>query len=140
LDLGFQGVYRIHKRLKFFGALSYTDVGNTAFARTSLGSDMTWGMALQYRSRDAVTTLAYDYSHMLDDLDWRKKNHFGLRIQLAWMSLFAGINQIYLTYGLGLHFGILQLMYASYEQSLGPLVNQDPRRDQLLQASLKIAF
>jgi hypothetical protein len=140
LDLGFQGIYRLTKRLKLLTSLSYTDIGNTSFRTTALEGSFTGGMALQYRSRDAVTTLAYDYSNILDNLDWRKKNHFGLRLQLDWLSFLVGINQIYFTYGLAVKFGLVQLMYASYAEAWGPLVHQNPQRNQVLQASLKITW
>jgi hypothetical protein len=139
MDSGFQFVYNARKNLALQAGLAMTDIGNTSFSSGSLTQpgNLTYGLAAIYKNADVVATLAYDYSRILDNIDWRKKNHFGLELKFPILRLYGGVDQVYFTYGAGLDLALIQIMYLSYAEELATLINQNPERRSMIHFALK---
>ena len=138
-DSGMQLVYNVKKKFSLLSGIAFTDMGQTAFSNGAGPqlSNLTFGVAGRYKSPDLTATLSYDYAHILDYSEWQKKNHLGLELKFPALSLYAGINQVYPTYGAGIDLWIVNIMYLSYAEEQATLVNQDPERRQMIHVSVK---
>jgi hypothetical protein len=138
-DAGFQFIYNFRKKITLQGAVVMNDIGNTSFVSgaDSQLSNLTFGLAAKYNNADMKATLAYDFSHAFETIDWRKKNHIGLELEFPGISLYAGINQIYLSYGVGVDLSLFKIMVLSYTEEQATLVGQDPEQRFMLHASMK---
>jgi hypothetical protein len=138
LDAGFQFVY-VKKKLTLLAGLVGRDMGNTAFSNgvDPIQMNVTGGLAAKYSSGDMKATLAYDYSQIFDNTDWKKKNHLGFELAFPVVSLYGGMNQLSLTYGAGLDLGMIRVMYLTYAEDQAPLANQDSERRQMVHFTFK---
>lgn len=139
-DLGLQYVYKPVSRLTLSSGLAYTDIGDTYFGSTQdpMHSNLTWGAAASYTLYRIKFTLAYDYRHLLDETDFRKKNHVGFELGIPWFSLYAGLNQVSFTYGLGMDLWLFKVIVANYTEELGSIVRQNPEQRWAIKIALKI--
>ena len=101
------------------------------------------GLALEKRFSDYKLLGAVDYrdlTHAIEeDDDMPKRLHMGLEFQLPKiLSLRAGLNQGYVTYGLTLDFWIVKLDLASYSEEVGAHAGQ--REDRRYVAQLTIGW
>ena len=131
LDLGSHFIHQIDKNWKLGLGLVYTDVGDTSFQSGEperQRGNLTLGSALTYTHGILKVNLLYDYSHILEDTDWRQKNHFGLEIVFPTLHLYAGINQAYFTGGATLDWRFFKFTALTYGQEIGTFVFQDPSR------------
>ncbi len=140
VDLGFQYIHKFKKKFSLMSGLAMTDIGDTGFSSGAdpQKSNLTFGLAGRYTSSQFVATLAYDYAHILNYADWPKKNHVGLELKFPLLSLYTGINQAFLTYGVGIDLWIFKLMYLSYAEEQATLVNQDPERRSMIHFAMKL--
>ncbi|MEK6704733.1 MAG: hypothetical protein AABZ06_03010, partial [Bdellovibrionota bacterium] len=122
--------------------MALTDIGNAAFDGNAdpQTSNMSTGLALTYKLPGLSTTFAYDYKHMLDSGDWKKKNHAGLEVALPFISVYGGMNQAYFTYGFSLDIWLFRLTALSYAEEQGAYALQDPERRYLLRLALKVGL
>jgi hypothetical protein len=139
-DLGAQYVYTFKKRFTFMGGAVFKDVGDTTFSTGSapIRSNMVLGVAGTYQYSDLKATLSYDYSNLLNSMDWRKKSHLGLELKFPLISLYSGLNQIYPTYGASVDLWLIKVMYLSYAEEQATLVNQDASRRSMVQITIKL--
>ncbi len=142
-DIGIQFQYKINKKFTFFTGSALLDIGDTSFSThsDSQKSNLAIGLGLQYQYADLKTTLAYDLKNILTNDDWNKKNHFGIEMKFPFLlSLYGGINQIYLTYGASLNFLFLKFTYLSYKEEQMHSINMNPEQRTLLQLALNLNF
>ncbi|MEO5969583.1 MAG: hypothetical protein ABIQ95_06620 [Bdellovibrionia bacterium] len=128
LDMGFQGIYNVSPLVTLFAGLSSTDIGDTSF---TLGNDpqksnFTAGLGLKYKAGDVKALLSYDYAHLFENWDWKKKSHLGLELGFSLFKLEAGLNQTYISYGAGLSLAIINLMYVHYVEEQSGILGLDP--------------
>lgn len=140
LDLGVQYIQQTSKNVSLLAGFVLKDIGDTAFASgaDSQKSEITAGLGLRLRSRDLVATLAYDYAHISDYADWRKKTHLGMELKFPILSLYGGLSQLNLTYGLSLDLWLIKVMYVSYAEEQGTTILQNPERRTMVQFTFKL--
>jgi hypothetical protein len=140
LDLGLQYVVRLKKKISFQAGLAWKDIGNTSFSSGAnpQNSNLTAGVAAIYQGPDMRATLAYDFDHVFESMDWKKKNHLGLELKFPLLSLATGLNQTSLTYGAGLDFLLFKVMYTSYAEDLATYAGQNSERRHLIFITFKL--
>lgn len=137
-DLGMQYLMPLNSRLtlQFGGAM--TEIGDVKFASeadTQRGN-FTVGTALRYRLPRSEITLAYDYAHISEDTDWRKRSNLGLEAKLPFVSLMLGLHQMRLTYGASFDAWIFKVTAVSYSEEIGTTWGLDPERRFMLRLAL----
>ena len=141
-DVGLQYIYTLNKKLSFAYGFSATDMGDTTFGGQAdpLKSNFSMGLAATFKMPNLTAILAYDQRHLLTDTDGRKRNHIGLELQLPFISVMGGMNQMYLTYGASFDLWIFKLTAVSYAEELDTYAFQDPERRYLLRIALKFGL
>lgn len=139
-DAGMQYLIPINSRLTASAGVAMTEIGGITFtsAADPQPSNLSAGMAFKYTLPRAQLTLAYDYRNILALTDWRKRSHLGFEAQLPVLSLYAGLNQGYLTYGFSFDAWLMKVTAVSYGEEIGTALSQDPMRRYLL--NLTFAF
>jgi hypothetical protein len=142
MDMGLQFVYNMGPMLTLLAGLSGTDLGDTSF---TMGNDpqksnITGGLGLRYKAGDVKALLSYDYSHLLEDWDWRKKSHLGLELSFSLLKLEVGMNQTYFSYGAGLSLAIVNLMYVHYVEEQAGILGTDPESRTMGYVAVKFDF
>ena len=142
LDAGLQLIYKLKRNLTFQSGLVMTDVGGTSFSSSAdmIKSNLTLGLAGIYKSSDLTATLAYDYAHILESADWKKKSHLGLELKFSILSLYSGLSEFYPTYGAGLNILMLHLMYLSYAEELSSVAGQNAERRQMVELAVRFSL
>lgn len=129
-DLGARYSRRVSRQVQWSLGASYVDAGDTSFggkAKRARGN-LTLGGALNYDTGPMKVIATYDFANLYEDVDWRLKNHFGFELRFPVLSIYGGINQVFLTYGVGLNVWVLELTAMSYAEELGNVAFQDPNR------------
>jgi hypothetical protein len=142
-DLGVQYVNQLNPKLKLSWGLAWTDIGDTTFSGGEpdpITSNLSMGVGAVWEAGKARVSLAYDYRHMLDETDWRKRNHLGTEIALPVLSLYAGLNQMNLTYGVGFDAWLFRVTALSYAEEIDPYLSQDASRRYMLKLALRAGF
>jgi len=143
LDLGLQMSYLLNDQLELLSGVVMSDVGYTSFSNRAprLAPYLAGGIGLRLKRRDVVATLTYDYQRVTESVDWKKKNHLGLELKLPVISLYAGLNGLFIpTVGMGLNLAFAQFMVASTAQELGTTIGQNTERRIAAQVQLKFDF
>lgn len=144
LDLGVQFVRPLGKRATLSLGLAWTDVGDTTFGDgqpDTMKQNLSAGAAVRFNTgRSSAIIIAYDYKHINEQTDWRKRNHLGLELAFPILSLYGGINQNSLTYGFGMDLWIFRLTAISYAEELGMLSYQETDRRYMLRLALKFGL
>ena len=149
-DAGMLYVYKIMPKLHVQLGTAFTDIGDTNFTgvESSFGSglpmpvkgNLSSGLAVVYNYGKTKVALSYDYRHILDDTDWRKKNHVGLMVSLPFVSLYGGINQTYYTYGAGVSLLGAEVVGTSYAEELGSHSFQNAERRYAVRMGYSLAL
>lgn len=140
LDAGMHFVYNVKRTSASLP--ERPSLGNTSFLSggQTQNSNLTFGLGLRIASNDMIATLAYDYSHIFENIDWRRKVHMGLELKFPLISLSVGLNQLYLCYGASLDISIIKLQYVSYAEEVSSSYGVDAERRNLFQLVLKFAL
>lgn len=139
-DLGLQFVRPIRKKLFLQAGLAWKDIGDTSFSSggSAQKNNLTAGIAAIYQGADLRATFAYDFDRILESMDWKKKNHFGMELKFPLLSLSVGMSQTSPTYGAGLDFVLFKVMYSSYAEELATFAGQNSERRHLLYLTFKL--
>ncbi len=142
VDAGLQGLWRVSKRFSLLGGVSMTDIGHTSFGDGPdlIPMNLSYGIAGRTELSFARLTVAYDYQNALTDADWRRKNHLGAELALPLLSLYAGLNQVYMTYGAAFDLWVFRVSGAIYTEEQGGLIRQSPERRFALRLGLNFGF
>jgi hypothetical protein len=142
VDAGLQYVRGITSRLTLNAGLAFTDIGDTKFGLEAdrIQSNLSFGLAALYRTGKMGVTLAYDYRHILQPADARKRSHFGTELNFPIFSLYAGLNQTYFSYGAGFDVWLVRVTAVSTAHEYGTFVGQNPVRTFALKAALKVGI
>ena len=130
VDVGSQYYFRASNHLSFSLGCVYTDIGDTNFGAKPMpikGNLATGGM-VKYTLGKSAVSFSYDYKHILEKTDWRKKNHFGLEVSLPMVKLWGGINQVFVTYGAAVDLWLFKVSGISYAVEHGSFVHINPER------------
>jgi hypothetical protein len=127
----------------------WKDIGDTSF-RSSIVADplppkqeqeMIFGVGIETSFPLITLAATADFKHLENnDEQIPKKMHLGIELGLPLIDLRAGLHQGYLSYGIGVSLGLLQIDAASYGVELGEYAGQIEDRRMLVQASVKIGF
>lgn len=141
-DLGTQYVTRLTKQVTFSTAAVFLDVGDTDFTNhaDSIPGNFGVGFAGKYDLGFSQVTLAYDYSHITQDIDWRKRTHLGMEFKIPMLSLYGGLDGVGLTYGVAFDAWIFRVTALSYREELGEFVGQWPSRRFTARIDLKFGL
>jgi hypothetical protein len=139
VDFGSQYIRKLSHNLTLSGALVYTDIGDTNFGNgpSPIKGNLSVGVAAKFGYHNAHLTLSAEQRHLLEETDWRKKTHVGMELALPMISLYGGINQVYLTYGASFDVWIMRITAASYAEELGSYVHQNAPRRYVIKIDLK---
>ncbi len=142
IDTGTQIIYRLSNKFTVTGGLVVTDIGGTKFSNSSpsIPPNFSMGTSFRYKSNDIVATLAYDYQHVLDSMDWQKKVHLGLQLKMPILTLSGGFSELYPTYGVGLDLGVAQINYTNYSDELSSLFGINPESRHMITAKVDFVF
>jgi hypothetical protein len=141
-DLGAQYIKHFKQRFALSAGVAMTEIGDINFGgqADSQQGNLSAGVALAYRLPRLTTTLAYDFRNIFRVGDWRKKNHLGLEMAMPFISLYGGINQISLTYGLSFDAWLFRVTALSYAEEQGAFAYQESERRYMLQIGLKLGI
>jgi hypothetical protein len=142
IDLGMQYVKPIHKGLKFSAGMALTDIGATNFGNgpDPIPQNLSAGVAATYELGIGQLITTYDWRHITDATDWRKKSHLGAELALPMLSLYGGVNQTYLTYGAGFDVWVIKVTALTYGEENGSFIGQNPERRYSLRLDFKFAL
>jgi hypothetical protein len=126
----------------------WKNIGNTDFvlesgskAPQAIPSEIILGSALEIDLPLVTITPAFDYKHLnRSDVQMGKKVHLGLEVELPLLSLRAGINQGYYTFGAGFSTGILKIDAATYGVEMGEYPGQMQDRRYVVQVTFELGF
>ncbi len=132
VDLGFAAVVPGAMTSKL--SLVWKDVGTTSFLRVGdapvsapIKDNLIAGIGTEFTSGLLDFRIGGELRHILDnEASFGQKVHLGTEVSLLFLDLRGGINQGYLTYGLGLDFFICQLDISSYYTETGAYPGQTP--------------
>lgn len=130
LDLGF--VTTLSGSWKPTLSLVWKDVGVTTFNMTSGNApppsdydNLIFGASAQQEVGILNFTHAFEYKYIrTDGYSLTQKLHLGTEMSLGPLDLRAGINQGYLTYGVGLDFWFFRVDAAAYANEMGTYAGQ----------------
>jgi hypothetical protein len=139
-DLGTQYIVSALSNVQLLFGGAFTEIGGVKFnsIADSQPGNFSMGFAAKLRIPRVTATLAYDYRHVFDDADWRKKQHIGLQVEMPVFSVYGGLSQLSWTYGASFDIWLLRITAASYGEDLATLAGQDTERRYELQIALKI--
>lgn len=142
LDLGLQYLREIAPRTTLSLGAAWTDLGDTYFGDNvdAVKNNLSAGIAARYTLARMRATLSLEQRHLNLDTDWRKRTHIGGEFKMPFLSLYGGLNQMYLTYGLAFDAWLFRVTAVTYAEEIGTYLYQDPERRYLLRFELKIAF
>jgi len=113
-----------------FGDYTYTPTGGTQVTVSNkIPMTINLGYAASKQFDMFKATFAADYQDLTnnasDDSDKGKRIHLGAEVKLPYiLTLRAGFNQGYMTYGLGINFWIIEVKYAYYQEEIGGYAGQ----------------
>lgn len=126
-DVGAEQVFRTSGSTAVVG-LSILDVGDTRFkkANASLAEvqkqEMSVNLGTSYNKDYKIfdATFAADFSNLIDPrADFASKLHLGTRLRLPLLSVYAGWNGGYVSYGVGIDFWLMHLKVGFYGTEVG---------------------
>lgn len=125
-------------------SLSWKDVGNTAFKTTSGNGPERQEENLSFGAAKTDTlgffdmTYAFEYNHIRQSGPLVKKLHLGAEASIGLLDLRVGLNQGYLTYGVGIDLWLFRLDAAAYSEEIG--VGSSLAKSDRYQATLTFAL
>lgn len=138
-DVGAQYIYHLTPRLNLQAGSSYTDIGNTTFGNTTADpilGNLSVGGAIRYDFNHFGATVSYEYANINQSLDARMRNHIGLELDVPMIKIYAGINEIWPTYGARVDLGLFRVTATSYEEEISSLVAINPEHRYLLNVAI----
>ena len=141
-DLGSQAIFRLRNGMKIQAGASVLDVTDTSFGTDPdlLKQNLAIGVAGIYETPRMKYTLAYDYQHITETADWRKKTHLGFEAALPVLSFNLGLNQFHMAYGAGVNLWLLRFDVSSYAETIDVLNTQTVERRWDLKMALRFVF
>lgn len=121
--------------------LGDVDLGDAGeeLQKVNIGFGLNFG--LNYKDSELVEVLAaLDYVDITNDAseddDMAKRLHMGVELKFPILSVRAGLNQGYGTYGATINWKLLKLEYAAYIEEIGAYAGQRTDERQMIQLSI----
>lgn len=129
-------------------ALTLQDVGTTTFQKTdglsappSIPQNLNFGVGGMLDLPGLDWTYGFEMRHLLDsDIAIGKKVHIGTELSLPFVDVRAGINQGYISYGVGLNFLIFRFDAATFTEEVGVYPGQTGQNRLLLGLLIDMGF
>lgn len=129
-------------------ALTWQDVGYTSFQKTSGSSapphikdNLSLGVAAQFESWILSVLTSAEYKFITRNKEQiGQKVHLGTEVSIPFLDLRMGLNQGYITYGLGFNFFIFQFDVAYYPVEIGAYPGQTTNHRFQAGLSLDLSF
>ena len=142
MDLGLQYVRNISSKLTLSAGLAMTEIGDMNFGAgtATQPQNLSLGFAASFKTFGTVANLAYDYRHILQDTDYRKRSHLGLELGIPLIRIYGSVNQGYFGYGASFDIWLIKLTTQTYVEEIGSLVGQDAERRWVLTLDMKLGI
>jgi hypothetical protein len=141
-DAGIQYIHTFNPHYQFLAGLDWAQIGNMSFNNGGQTQDQNLSLGVGAKmllNRGASLTLGWDVKHLTDSMEWAKRNHLGLDLQLANIDLYGGLNDgYYLGGGAAVDLWLLKVTLLSYEQELDALSGQLGERLYMLRVTVKL--
>ncbi|HLT22966.1 MAG TPA: hypothetical protein VKZ84_05970, partial [Bacteriovoracaceae bacterium] len=128
---------------QFVVGLSYLDIGNTEFKSekpelniSDIQGQLNLGVAFGQRFNLFHYILSADLKHLNRDLEFRQRLKTGIEVGIPGLSLLAGVNGGYYSYGAKVDLGLMSLMAGFYDLELGHHYKQVKSRRMIIYLSL----
>ncbi len=129
-------------------SLVWQDVGNTAFQKTGgttepphIAQNVSVGLGGGFDLPGLDWAYGIEANHLLEtDIQAGKKIHLGTELSLPIIDLRAGINQGYMTYGIGINLLVFRIDAATYTEELGAYTGQSGQNRWLIGLSMDMSF
>lgn len=135
-DTGFQYVNHLDKKSSAYFGASITDIANTKFSDPSAAPiPMNLGLGIGYKKDLHVFKFKADFDlrNLSQGGSFSTKTHLGLELDIPLLSFYAGLNQLYPTYGVSFDIWLAKISVLSYADELGYYYHQDTSRRYMLQ-------
>lgn len=141
-DAGMQYVRMFGPQFKATLGLSVMDIGDTKFSANSdpVPNNMSAGLGLSYELKQMRARFGWDYRHMMQTADIKKKLHTGFELSIPMVSVYGGFYQAALSYGTAFDFWLFRLTLASYAEEQGTLTGEDTERRYMIRLALKVGL
>jgi hypothetical protein len=140
-DIGSQYVRKVGRVSTASAGVSIRDIANTRFSSSkadeipmNISLGVGWKSELDFLSLSA----ALDYQNLTAATDWTNRLHFGLEAATPIIRVFAGVNQLYFSYGVGVDLWLLRMSLVSYTTEQGTSFRQRPSERIAYQLELKL--
>jgi hypothetical protein len=129
-------------------ALTWQDIGYTSFQKTSgssapphISDNLSLGVSAQFESMLLSVLTAAEYKFITRTGEqFGQKLHLGAEVSIPFIDIRAGLNQGYMTYGLGLGFLIFDFDLAYSPVEIGGYPGQTPNNRFFAGLSLSLSF
>jgi len=140
-DLGVQYVRHLDPKQDFFFGASVTDVFGTSFS-SSTAQKIVMNPSIGFGYRRQLEFLKFKLAADLRNLDQSvslgNKTHLGAEVSMPLFDLYAGLNQLNVTYGAAFDLWVLRLTLLSYAEELGVRFHQLTSRRYMLQVDFSL--
>lgn len=140
-DVGLEHVVR-SRNYQFILGLTYLDVGDTTFDATEevsvsdISGQLNWGMAFGQKFNFFHYIISADLKYLQREMDFGQRFKAGAEIGFAGISLLAGVNGGYYSYGAKLDLGPINLIGGFYDLEIGRHYQQTKSSRMILYLSL----
>lgn len=141
LDLGLQYVRQVNRSFKLMAGAAFTDIGDIEFGDSGADpqrQNLSAGLAARFGLNLVDVTVSFDQRHLFNESDWRKRTHFGAEVDLPLVDVYAGLNQMRLTYGAAFDLWLFRFTAARYTEETAAFATQDPVGRWMLRIALKM--
>jgi hypothetical protein len=143
-DLGLQYIHRVNKTTQLLAGLDYQDIGGMSFSNGGQTQEENLSLGLGARfmfARGMNMTVGYDVKNLTQDVQFEKRQHFGVELALPLVAFDLGLNEgEYISYGVSVDLWLLKVSALSYEEELGTDVGQEGERNYMLRITIKLGI
>jgi hypothetical protein len=140
-DFGLQYIRKISKTTQLLAGLDYQDIGGMTFSGggQTQAENLAIGIGAKFMlGRAANMTIGYDIKNLTQDVQFEKRQHFGIELALPLVAFDLGLNEgAYISYGASVDLWLLKISALSYEEELGTDVGQEGERNYMLRITIK---
>jgi hypothetical protein len=139
VDLGTQYIYHVTSHLSLQAGAAWTEIGGVSFGDSGaepISGDLSMGLSVRYQIAHIAASLSYDLKHINDSVDSRLRNHIGAELAIPVFRFYAGINEVYPTYGVGFDLWLVRVLAVSYAEEMSSMAKINPERRYLLNLSM----
>lgn len=140
-DVGVQYVKHIDPKQDFYFGASVTDVFGTSFSSPQaqkIVMNPSIGFAYRRQLEFLKFKIAADIRNIDQAVSFGNKTHLGAEVSIPLFDLYAGLNQLNVTYGAAFDIWVLRVTLLSYAEELGVRFHQLTSRRYMLQVDFSL--